>query len=257
MEQQKQKCAAESVELESTGIINIRNAKEQGLKRYFTGIPCKRNHISQRSVSNKTCLMCASQTRKEKNESLEKSRQRSRDWYKKNKKKAKLRISERYKIKRDDIAEYNKKYYLNNKDKMNKQAKEWRESNKDYLSDYFSDYNVKNKKVRDEWRKKNPEQAFIRNSLKRIISNWRGGRKKMEQANGYTYEQLRSHLQSRFKNGMTWDNYGEWHIDHIKPISVFIKDDITNPKIINALVNLQPLWASENLTKGASHENSK
>lgn len=46
---------------------------------------------------------------------------------------------------------------------------------------------------------------------------------------------------------MSWDNYGEWHIDHIKSISKF--GDKTNPRLINALCNLQPLWCSDNLMK--------
>jgi hypothetical protein len=46
---------------------------------------------------------------------------------------------------------------------------------------------------------------------------------------------------------MCWENYGEWHIDHIRPISSFDKND--DPKIINALSNLQPLWALENYIK--------
>ena len=47
---------------------------------------------------------------------------------------------------------------------------------------------------------------------------------------------------------MSWDNYGEWHIDHKKPISKF-KDGISI-STINALSNLQPLWAKDNLSKG-------
>ncbi|AVH85447.1 hypothetical protein Rostov1_00057 [Vibrio phage Rostov-1] len=48
---------------------------------------------------------------------------------------------------------------------------------------------------------------------------------------------------------MSWDNWGEWHIDHIKPVAQFKREGITDPKIINALSNLQPLWAEENLKK--------
>ncbi len=38
---------------------------------------------------------------------------------------------------------------------------------------------------------------------------------------GYTPEDLKNHLERQFKNGMTWDNYGEWHVDHIIPMKVF------------------------------------
>ena len=52
---------------------------------------------------------------------------------------------------------------------------------------------------------------------------------------------------------MSFANYGTWHIDHIKPIVQFAREGITDPKIINALSNLQPLWAEENLRKNAKY----
>jgi len=70
---------------------------------------------------------------------------------------------------------------------------------------------------------------------------------------GYTTKELREHLESQFTDGMAWMNHGEWHIDHIKPIKAFLDESITDPKIINALDNLQPLWAYDNLSKGATY----
>jgi 5-methylcytosine-specific restriction endonuclease McrA len=69
---------------------------------------------------------------------------------------------------------------------------------------------------------------------------------------GYNVDQLKKHLEKRFKVGMTWDNYGPyWHIDHIIPISAFnfeTPNDIDFKKCW-ALKNLQPLEAVENLRK--------
>lgn len=67
---------------------------------------------------------------------------------------------------------------------------------------------------------------------------------------GYTPHQLKSHIESQFVDGMTWENHGEWHIDHIIPISMWIKVGVTDSSVINALDNLQPLWAIDNLSKG-------
>jgi len=46
---------------------------------------------------------------------------------------------------------------------------------------------------------------------------------------------------------LSWDNHGEWHIDHIIPVSRF--DESVDIKIMNSLSNLQPLWAKDNLKK--------
>lgn len=69
---------------------------------------------------------------------------------------------------------------------------------------------------------------------------------------GYSKNDLINHLESGFSPGMTWKNYGEWHIDHIKPIAAWIAEGVTDMKTINALSNLQPLWAHENLKKHAT-----
>ena len=60
-------------------------------------------------------------------------------------------------------------------------------------------------------------------------------------------------IENKFLPGMFWSNHGKWHIDHIKPVSAFVKERITDPKIICALDNLQPLWAKDNLRKGVKY----
>lgn len=67
---------------------------------------------------------------------------------------------------------------------------------------------------------------------------------------GYLPEQLRQRMEYGFLPGMSWDNYGEWHIDHKIPVSLMIERGETRPEIINALSNLQPMWASDNSRKG-------
>lgn len=68
---------------------------------------------------------------------------------------------------------------------------------------------------------------------------------------GCSIEELKKHLESQFDNKMSWDNYGEWHIDHIKPLADF---DLTDEsQFIEAChyTNLQPLWAEDNYSKGS------
>jgi hypothetical protein len=68
---------------------------------------------------------------------------------------------------------------------------------------------------------------------------------------GCSIEQFKGYLMSKFQEGMSWDNYGKWHIDHIKPLSKF---DLTDrQQFLEAChyTNLQPLWAVQNLKKGS------
>ena len=67
---------------------------------------------------------------------------------------------------------------------------------------------------------------------------------------GCSVQYLKCRLEKKFKKGMTWDNWGEWHIDHIIPLDSF---DLTDEKqYLEACnyKNLQPLWAKENFLKG-------
>jgi len=72
---------------------------------------------------------------------------------------------------------------------------------------------------------------------------------------GYTSRELYEHLERSFEPGMSWEDRGAWHIDHIKPIAQFVREGITDIRLINALSNLRPVWALENLRKHAKWEN--
>tara|TARA_R100001163_G_scaffold42664_1_gene32235 strand:+ start:79 stop:777 length:699 start_codon:yes stop_codon:yes gene_type:complete len=71
---------------------------------------------------------------------------------------------------------------------------------------------------------------------------------------GCTPNELKDHIESQFKDGMTFDNYGRggWVIDHIKPIVSFDLSDPEQQRECFHYTNLQPLWEKENLTKGSS-----
>lgn len=59
------------------------------------------------------------------------------------------------------------------------------------------------------------------------------------------------HLESKFLPGMSWANRREWHIDHIRPLASFDLLDPEQYRQACALSNLQPLWARDNIAKGA------
>jgi hypothetical protein len=67
---------------------------------------------------------------------------------------------------------------------------------------------------------------------------------------GCTTEELWKHLESMFSDGMTRENYGKWHVDHIIPCDNFNLFDVEQQKLCFHYTNLQPLWAKDNLIKG-------
>lgn len=70
---------------------------------------------------------------------------------------------------------------------------------------------------------------------------------------GYSEHDLVAHLEGQFRDGMSWETYGKWHVDHVKPCASF---DLADPEQFSrcwALSNLAPLWAAENITKGAKY----
>jgi hypothetical protein len=90
--------------------------------------------------------------------------------------------------------------------------------------------------------------SYMRARLSEIVRT-RGFTKRsaLSKLLGCSFEEFRAHIASQFREGMSWDNYGSWHIDHIIPLST--------AKTLDALenlahyTNLQPLWAAENLSK--------
>lgn len=72
---------------------------------------------------------------------------------------------------------------------------------------------------------------------------------------GCTVQELRIHLESLFKPGMSWDNWSKdgWHLDHIIPLSLFNLTDPAQFKDACHYLNLQPLWAKDNLRKGGAN----
>ncbi len=143
--------------------------------------------------------------------------------------------------------------------------KAYRQTEEGQVSKKKSDlrYDAKMKKspelLREYWRnKKNIWLKIPQNHLSHCISKqiWDAlGKKKhnrhWEELIGYTVKQLMFHLESQFTEGMSWDNYGQWHIDHIIPISFFqyASFDDVEFKMCWRLENLQPLWAKDNLRK--------
>ena len=71
---------------------------------------------------------------------------------------------------------------------------------------------------------------------------------------GCTIKEAREHFERKFQPGMSWCNHGEWHIDHIRPLASFDLTQAEERRKAGHYTNLQPLWAHDNLSKGAKYD---
>jgi hypothetical protein len=160
-----------------------------------------------------------------------------------NKLKRKLYDEKRYTENREDILKQKKKYHKENRDVINDKKRKyrknkpevyniWRLNNLEYVSQSAAKYRLKYPYI-VAWR------SLLHNTLKRM-----GTEKSNHTIDmlGYSADELKEHITKLFTTGMSWENYGEWHIDHIKPVTLFDKSTPVN--IVCALNNLQPLWAT-------------
>ena len=108
--------------------------------------------------------------------------------------------------------------------------------------------------------RKDPQQQLLNSLRSRLSGLVKKGKKAastMELA-GCTVAQLRQHLEAQFTDGMSWENYGKhgWHVDHIRPCASFDLADPEQQRQCFHYSNLQPLWAVDNMRKGARWQNA-
>lgn len=199
-------------------IVSRNQALETTLPRYFTGVPCRNGHISERYTVNHTCVECGKLICKR--------------TYVKHSNKIKSHVKDKYWETPEKYREYQRAYRRDddNKEKIRKRHRER------YKNDI--EYKI---------------TGLIRGHLNKMVYRYMGGNKhSVTNKNvGYSSRDLKEHIESQFEPGMSWENHGEWHIDHIIPLSVLVKWGVTDPSVVNALHNLRPLWAEDNMSKGA------
>lgn len=113
---------------------------------------------------------------------------------------------------------------------------------------------VKLKQNRKARRAEGRPEDRIKDSLRwRLRSSINGGRKSAATMEllGCSIAELKQHLEGLFWPGMEWSNYGEWHIDHIRPCAAYDLLDPVQQRECFHFTNLQPLWAKHNIAKGA------
>lgn len=108
---------------------------------------------------------------------------------------------------------------------------------------------------RPPYRERLSDPSYILNNRMRAgiwatIKGKKNG-KSWQKLAGYTCDDLMMHLERQFTPGMSWGNFGDWHIDHRQPLASFTFQSADDPEFAAAwaISNLQPLWASENMSK--------
>lgn len=161
------------------------------------------------------------------------------------------------------IKETKKEYRNNNKEKIYKYNQEYFLINKDVLSEKHKEY-MKKYILTKEY-KETKKREYLRNKeINKHILIWRSTLNstlirlnKIKEGHtidllGYSALELKNHLELLFTEGMSWNNYGEWHVDHIKGVINF---DVTTPvNVVNALSNLRPMWATTREINGVIYE---
>ena len=189
--------------------ISCKEAKAQGLKHYFTGKPCKHGHVDLRLVSNESCEECG--------------RVRARERQRRILATEEGQIANRKKSRKN----YANGYYKQPARRAAKAAyiKQQRADNTEF-------------KLADS----------LRHRLYLTVRKYKQSPSSLQLV-GCSLTELRQHLESQFVHGMSWDNYGKWHIDHIRPCASFDLLDPEQQRQCFHYTNLQPLWAADNLRK--------
>lgn len=158
----------------------------------------------------------------------------------------KIKIQQRRINSSEKIKESRKRYYENNKDIIYKRNKKYCLKNKNKLKIYHKEYKKKRRNLDSSYKLIGNIRTKIYQSIKLNIKH-----KSTIELLGCSIEELKKHLELKFKKGMSWENYSKkgWHIDHIIPCASFELSDPEQQKVCFHYTNLQPLWWWENLSK--------
>lgn len=132
----------------------------------------------------------------------------------------------------------------------------WRKRNAESFREKRRAYYHANKKKKREYersRRRKDINFRLAFNLRRRVNKILKGQKNGSAVDdlGCSVVELRGFLEAQFQPGMTWDNYGAWEIDHIRPLSSFDLTDRTQFLEACNYSNLQPLWKAQNRAKGA------
>jgi len=200
------------------GIGTQKQAQENGWEYYLTGDECPQGHIDAKKTNRRQCLQCRA------NESIsDEAKKRSQAYRSRNPGASTIYFEET-------------DYYSKNADRIRARSRQWAKDNPERTREQQLAIRA------------TPEGRLIhniRNRLNKIMNRINIAKDSTTlKLLGCDVKTVKSHIESQFTEGMTWDNYGDWDIDHIRPCASF---DLTEPeeqqKAFHYL-NLQPLWST-------------
>lgn len=206
-------------------------------------LDCFHNDKSRKDGKRVWCKECRS--KEPQNQS------RKKQWYQDNRDITLERSKKRQTENKEEIDIYKRGWYQNNKEKLKERSREHYYKNWIDIRNKLSQDEYKEKAKR--WRNKNRHvmawRSVLQRALRTINSEFTG---KCADLLGYTAKDLKNHIEILWTPGMNWNNYGDWHLDHIRPVSSYNKD--TDPSVVHALSNLRPLWSTTREIDGIVYE---
>lgn len=152
------------------------------------------------------------------------------------------------------VKERQKRWKENNREKIKAAQKKWRENNREKVDEHRKNWKKSHPSYSTEYSKKRRSTDLVykmKMLLRTRLGNAFQGRKSKKTAVllGAQTPEVKQHIERLFLPGMTWQNMGKdgWHIDHIIPLAC--AKSLKHLEALCHYLNLQPLWAKDNLTK--------
>ena len=205
-------------------LTTLNEARAKKLTHYFTGKPCKRGHTALRYVSTRQCVECVT---------------RQGNAWKSSNRERHLEARRENRLKNDTPEK---------RAAAVKRTSAWYQENKTHYNEWRKDWQKKAEREKPVFKIARRLRARLHSV---VVKGWKSNT--TINLLGCSYEEFLDHLSSQFLDGMSWDNYGEWHIDHIRPCASFDLLDPEQQAQCFHYTNLQPLWAKDNLRKGANY----
>lgn len=183
----------------------------------------------------------------------EKLREQYNEYYAKNQKRRLLQSKLSRERHKEEIRERVKLNHKNNKDLINAKHRAWCRANPEKLKAKAKKYLPRRMELSRLRRLNDPNQRIIdacRTRVRFILIE--AGVKKIERTFelvGCTPDFFRQYIEAQFTKGMSWDNYGQWEIDHTIALSKFDMQDKEQRLRAFNYTNCRPLWQSENRAK--------